>query len=260
MIDEKLQEQLEDQLYEKMSAENEAYLADMKTKPVDEIIQSAYQIAWRKNMLYLFDSPTTLTPQQLHVLLELKQPMAELYNCWLKQDTEEMDLLRGCLENHADDILKHRAEEKYNDPKTPLYSKPLREARFNGELFDWRCNHKRSEECARMFRQEATVAYNEQKFPAFLGQWTAAYGKERCMLVLAATMQQRKEDARFSPPARQATAQVSAYLGVDGDHAADYAVNTHSCIVNAAMEHLAKPERLHTPEKPHSKKKTDRER
>ena len=27
------------------------------------------------------------------------------------------------------------------------------------------------------------------------------------------------------------------------NRADDYAVNTHSCIVNAAMEHLAKPER-----------------
>lgn len=260
MIDETLQEQLENQLYEKMSAENEAFLADLKTKPAEEIIQNAYQIAWRENMLYVFDSPTTLTPQQLNVLLELKQPMAELYNCWLKQDTEEMNLLRGCLESHSNDILKHRAEEKYSDPAQPVYAKSLREARDSGELLEWRSNHKRSEECARMFRQEASAAYNERDFPAFLGRWAATYGKERCMLVLAATMQQRKEDARFSLPARQATAQVSAYLGVDGDHARDYAVDTHSCIVNAAMEHLAKPERQRGPEKPHSKKKTDRER
>lgn len=90
-----LQERLESQLHEKMLAENEAYLADMKTRPVDEIIQSAYQIAWRENMLYLFESTTSLTPRQLEVLLELEQPLSELYDRWLGQDSQEMDLCAG---------------------------------------------------------------------------------------------------------------------------------------------------------------------
>lgn len=111
-----------------------------------------------------------------------------------------------------------------------------------------------------MFWQEAFAAYNERDFPAFLGRWAATYGKERCMLVLAATMQQRKEDIRFSLPARQAASRLGPQLAIGGNRAVDYAVDTHSCIVNAAMEHLAKPERQHNPEKPHSKKKTDKER
>lgn len=35
-------EQLEDKLYARMEQENEAYLAEIKTKPVDEIIANAY--------------------------------------------------------------------------------------------------------------------------------------------------------------------------------------------------------------------------
>ena len=42
-------EQLEDKLYARMEQENEAYLAEIKTKPVDEIIANAYKIAWREN-------------------------------------------------------------------------------------------------------------------------------------------------------------------------------------------------------------------
>lgn len=252
-----LQERLESQLHEKMLAENEAYLADMKTRPVDEIIQSAYQIAWRENMLYLFESTTSLTPRQLEVLLELEQPLSELYDRWLGQDSQEMDLLRGCLENHADHILERKAEEKYSDPAQPIYSKSLREARDSGELLEWRSNHRRSEKCAQMFRQKAPISYHEGDFPAFLGRWIATYGKDRCMLVLAATMQQRKEDAHFSLPARLATAQVSANLCVDGDYAVDYAVDTHSCIVNAAMEHLAKME--HTKAKGHREHDIERQ-
>ena len=44
-------EQLENRLYERMSAENEAFLADLRVKPVDEIISHAYEIACRDNLL-----------------------------------------------------------------------------------------------------------------------------------------------------------------------------------------------------------------
>ena len=36
-------EQLENKLYERMSAENETFLTDLKAKPVDEIISHAYE-------------------------------------------------------------------------------------------------------------------------------------------------------------------------------------------------------------------------
>lgn len=260
MTNDELREQLEDRLYERMAAENEAYLADIKSKPIDEVIQSAYQIAWRENMLYLFEDETPLTVRQLEVLSELEQPMAELYDHWLDRDTHEMDLLRECLKSHADQILKHRAEEKYSDPAQPLYAKSVREAIACGELLEWRCDHRRSEECARLFRQDASIAYNGPNFPAFLERWTAAYGKERCMLVLAGTIQQRKEDARFSLTARQAAAQYAPRLAADSDHIWDYVVNTHSCIVNAAMEHLTKPERqrAHTEKRKQSKANMER--
>ena len=47
----------EDKLYARMEQENEAYLAEIKTKPVDEIIANAYKIAWRENLLYLLIAP-----------------------------------------------------------------------------------------------------------------------------------------------------------------------------------------------------------
>lgn len=46
-------EQLENKLYERMSAENETFLTDLKAKPVDEIISHAYEIACRDNLLML---------------------------------------------------------------------------------------------------------------------------------------------------------------------------------------------------------------
>ncbi len=63
------------------------------------------------------------------------------------------------------------------------------------------------------------------------------------MFALACTMRQREGDGRFYPPARQAAAKFRRQLECVGDEADDYAVNTHSCIVNSAMECLARPGR-----------------
>ena len=90
--------------------------------------------------------------------------------------------------------------------------------------------------CAGTFEKDATNAYNDGKLPAFLKEWTAAYGKDRCMFVLACTMAQRTGDERFYPPARQAAGRFAALQKQMGGH-------TDSCVINAAMEQLAKPER-----------------
>ena len=81
MADE-LREQLETQLYDKMKAENTAYLAQLQTRPVGEIIENAYQIAYRENVLCLLEDSTTLTIRQLQTLLEMPDTMAELYSSW----------------------------------------------------------------------------------------------------------------------------------------------------------------------------------
>lgn len=63
------------------------------------------------------------------------------------------------------------------------------------------------------------------------------------MFVLACTMQQRAGDERFYLPAREAAANFRKHLERAGNRTSDYAVDTHSCIVNEAMERLARAER-----------------
>ena len=71
-------EQLENKLYERMSAENKAFLANLKTKPTDEIISHAYEIACRDNLLMLFEDETSLSERQLTVLNEFEHPLSQL--------------------------------------------------------------------------------------------------------------------------------------------------------------------------------------
>ena len=106
-------DELETKLYEKMSQENEAFLAEMKTQSPDEIISHAYEIACRDNLLMLFEDETSLSERQLTVLNEFEHPLSQLYTDWLSRDTDEMDAFRDSIACCADDILRKRVEEKY---------------------------------------------------------------------------------------------------------------------------------------------------
>ena len=248
-----IKEQLENKLYERMSAENETFLTDLKAKPVDEIISHAYEIACRDNLLMLFEDETSLSARQLTVLNEFEHPLSQLYTDWLSRDTDEMDAFRDSIACCADDILRKRTEEKYRDPAQPIYPKTRLEAIDCGEIFEWMASRDRTLTCAGTFEKDATNAYNDGTLSIFLKDWTTTYGKDRCMFVLACTMAQRTGDERFYPPARQAAGRFAALQKQMGGHTDVYAVDNHSCVINAAMEQLAKPER--SKEKPVAQRK-----
>ena len=183
--------ELENRIYEKMSQENTAFLAEMKTKSPDEIISSAYEIACRDNLLILFEDETSLSERQLTVLNEFEHPLSQLYTDWLSRDTDEMDAFRDSIACCADDILRKRVEEKYRDPAQPIYPNTRSEAMARGEVFEWMASRDRTLTCAGTFEKDATNAYNDGTLSVFLKSWTTTYGKDRCMFVLACTMAQR---------------------------------------------------------------------
>ena len=146
-------EQLENRLYERMSAENEAFLADLKTKPADEIISHAYEIACRDNLLILFEDETGLSERQLAVLNEFEHPLSQLYTDWLSHDTDEMDAFRDSIASCANDILRKRTEEKYRDPAQPVYPNTRSEAMARGEIFEWMASRDRTLTCGEPLRR-----------------------------------------------------------------------------------------------------------
>ena len=160
-------EQLENKLYERMSAENETFLTDLKAKPVDEIISHAYEIACRDNLLMLFEDETSLSERQLTVLNEFEHPLSQLYTDWLSRDTDEMDAFRDSIACCADDILRKRVEEKYQDPAQPIYPNTRSEAMARGEVFEWMASRDRTLTCAGAFEKDATNAYNDGKAACF---------------------------------------------------------------------------------------------
>ena len=108
-------------LYDKAQTELAAYLENMKTRPPQEIINSAYQIVNKQDLLMILEY-AEFTPAELTVLSELEHPLQVLYEEWLPVEDRHMEELRDSVQSYLDTRLQYRAERLYVDPAVP----PLR--------------------------------------------------------------------------------------------------------------------------------------
>lgn len=194
---------LEKRLYEKMHAEQKQFLEKLRAGSVEVVISKAYEIAFRNNVLFLFENETALAPKELEILLEMEQPLAELYAEWLSTDTSEMQNLQDCIQDCAVQIMTQQAEELYRNPETPVYRKTDEDAIAAGEYLQWKANRERNQMCIQMFQEEAGASYRSRKFPQFLRRWVDIYGQERCLYVLSMIVADRKTDRRIGKTIRE---------------------------------------------------------
>lgn len=89
---------LNQKVWEKMQAELDRFIAELKTKSPDEIIESAYELTYKEDILQSFDfeldGNCPLSNEQAKALLSLKHPLDYLYQEWLDYDDSVLDTLR----------------------------------------------------------------------------------------------------------------------------------------------------------------------
>ena len=95
-------------LYDKALAELNTYLENMKTRPPQEIINSAYQIVNKQDLLMILED-AEFTPAELNVLNELDHPLQVLYEEWLPVEDRHMEELRDSVQSYLDTRLQYRA-------------------------------------------------------------------------------------------------------------------------------------------------------
>lgn len=132
------------------------------------------------------------------------------------------------------------------DLHCPVYYKDLKQARADGELEQWRSNHKATQACAEQFQKEYERVYGERQVPQFLQQMVDRYGIERCKIVIASTIQLSPYDGRYSQDMKEAAAKVvipGKNTDPLHDRRLDYHINCHPVTVNVAMRGLLVIER-----------------
>lgn len=101
-----------DALYYKMQSEYNELIEDIKTKSPTRIVEAAYEITYKQDILFLFEEEncTVISEEQAKILLAERNPLDVLYEGWMDTDVSVMDDLRDCVkttcEKIADDFLQ----------------------------------------------------------------------------------------------------------------------------------------------------------
>ena len=94
-------------LYEKVQAEYDNFIAEMKGKSADEIIESAYQIVIKYEItVFCRDCSPKLNDRQFEALLSSKNALYEIFEQWCKNgELHGLADIGIAIEEAADRIL-----------------------------------------------------------------------------------------------------------------------------------------------------------
>ena len=98
-------EQLNTALYEKIYAEQQEFISSLKTMTPENVIQYAYELVIREDILLSLEE-NELEPKQCKALLKEKEPLSKLFGAWEKHEGDHMNEIRDCIENKANDLIK----------------------------------------------------------------------------------------------------------------------------------------------------------
>ena len=130
--------QYESKLYEKMQGEYYSFIADIKKKSPDEIVDSAYQIVNKKDILdYLAGQSPSLSEKQYAALLSSTNTLDEIYETWCtNSEFHALYDIGLAMEETADDMQysidrrqeeqakKHEQTESKGAPAPEVQQKP----------------------------------------------------------------------------------------------------------------------------------------
>ena len=118
------------QLYNKVQGEYDKFIADMKNMPAEIIIESAYEIVSKENIvMYCEEYPINLTDKQFSALLSSKNTLDEVYREWCDNgEWHGLDDIGLALEETADRIqisIDRELAEKKAEP-VPEQKQPVK--------------------------------------------------------------------------------------------------------------------------------------
>ena len=105
----KTTEQLNEELYDRMSAEQEAFRKKLLEMPPNDILQNAYELIIREDILLAVEE-NELSAQQARILLKSKTPLSDVYKSWEDHEGHHMEEIADVIEEHADAKIREARE------------------------------------------------------------------------------------------------------------------------------------------------------
>ena len=219
-------EQLNQALYEKMAAEQKEFRAQLLGKTPEEILDHAYEYAMREDILVEMEA-LELPAEQAEALLSSSTPLADVYQEWSDVATRHMEDIRDAIEARAGSLLKDRQGPVHYEP---IYRQSGEYAREHGELDAFRASRQANVACKEAIEAAIRAGYDGMHLTADAKGVLAEFGPERVTYVLAATIQGKNWDERFSRGNRAWAAAVP--MIEPEDRRISYMINSHSTLLN----------------------------
>ena len=146
-------EEMNTQLYEKLTAEQAKYRDWLMGQPPEEMLNHAYEYAVREDILAaaeLMDMPQA----QAAALLAVSSPMEAIYGEWTERKSSDLDPMLDCISNRAYAALQAQRE-------LPVYRYPGGYAHEHGELEQYRASRKADIACKEAIESAITEHYRD---------------------------------------------------------------------------------------------------
>ena len=98
-------EEMNTQLYEKLTAEQAKYRDWLMGQPPEEILNHTYEYTMREDIVMCMEE-LELSPKQAKALLRSPCPLDDVYKEFKDREVEHMDTIRDSIETRANDVLK----------------------------------------------------------------------------------------------------------------------------------------------------------
>ena len=212
-------------LYDKMVAEQERFKHGLLGQTAEEVLDYAYEYAMRQDILMEMEELNLSAPEAA-ALLESPSPLADIYGDFRERESH-MDLVRECIETLAFSLLETRREKTR---AIPLYQQSGGYAREHGELDAFRASRQANVACKEAIEAAIQAGYDGMYLHADVKGVLAEFGPERVGYVLAAALQEKAWDERFSSSNLSWAAAVP--MAEPQDRRTSYIINSHSTLLH----------------------------
>ena len=220
-------EKLNQELYDKMAAEQERFKHELLGMSAEEVLDHAYEYTIREDILMALEF-NDLPTSQAAALLASPSPLADIFKDFRDMETGHMDHIRECIEGRADRLLETQREATRS---IPLYRENARYARENGELAAFEASYQANIACRDAIEAAIREGFDGMQLSRDVATGVLAqFGPERVAHVLAATLLDKTWDKRFSD--KNISWAVSVPMFDTGNRRYDYAINSHSAVLD----------------------------
>lgn len=103
-------ETLNSKLYQKMFAEQVAFVQQLKDLPPAEILNHAYEYSIREDILLSLEY-NDLSSKQAQALLRMEQPLQAVFNAWENHESHHMEEMWDMVESCADQKARQNKDK-----------------------------------------------------------------------------------------------------------------------------------------------------